>query len=68
MWDTSQERATYTHYTNRGTLKIDRIYTSRNLSRQKRGAKTGIAAFTDHLAVVICRALEATTMWRGRSY
>jgi len=67
-WETSQERATYTHYTSRGASRIDRIYASRNLSIQKRGAETRVAAFTDHLAVVIPIALEATTMPSGRSY
>jgi len=38
------------------------------VSRQKRGAETRVAAFTDHLEVVIRIALEATTMRRGRSY
>jgi exonuclease III len=52
MWETSQERATYTHYTSRGALRIDRIYASRNLSRHKRGAETRVTAFADHLAVV----------------
>jgi exonuclease III len=66
-WETSQERATYTHYTSRGASRIDRIYASRNLSRHKRGAETRVAAFTDHLAVVIRIAFEATTMGRGRS-
>ena len=64
MWETSQERATYTHYTSRGASKIDRIYASRNLSRNKQK----VAAFTDHLAVVIKIALETTTMRCGRSY
>jgi len=68
MWETSQERATYTHYTSRGSSKIYRLYASRNLSRQKRGAETRIAAFTDRLAVVIRTALKATTMRRGHSY
>jgi len=68
MWETSQERATYTHYASRGTWRIDRIYASRNLSRHKRGAETRVAAFTDHLAVVIKIAFEATTIRRGRSY
>ena len=32
MWDTSQERFTYTRYTSLGASSIDRIYVSRNLS------------------------------------
>jgi len=68
MSETSQERGTNTHYTSRGASSIDRICASRNLSIQERGAETRVAAFTDHLAVVIRIALEATTMRRGRSY
>jgi hypothetical protein len=47
---------------------IDRICASRNLSRQKRSEDARIAAFTDHLEVVIRKALEATTMRRRLSY
>ena len=68
MWETSQERVTYIHYTSRGSSRIDRIYASCNLSRQKRGAETRVAAFTDHLAMAIRIAVEATTIRRGRSY
>jgi len=68
MWETSQERATYTHYTSRGALRIDRINALQNLSIKKRAAETRVAAFTDHLAVVIRIALKAITMRRGRSY
>jgi len=68
MWETSQKRTTYTHYTSRGASRIDRMYVPRNLSRQKQGAETRIAAFTDHQAVVIRIALQITTVRRGRSY
>jgi len=68
MWETAQELASYTHYTNQGASRFDRKRASRNLNRHKRGADTGVAAFTHHLAVVIRIALEATTMQRGRSY
>jgi len=67
-WETSQKRCTYTHYTSRGASRIDRKYASHNLSRRKRGAEKRIAAFTDHLAVLIRIALEATTMPCGRNY
>ena len=53
MWETSHGHATYTHYTSRGTSRIDRIYAPRNLSEQKMGVETKIAAFTDHLSVVL---------------
>ena len=68
MWEKSQERATYTHYTSRGTSNIGRIYVSRNLSGQERGADTRIAELTDHLAEVTLIALEITTMRCGRIY
>jgi hypothetical protein len=68
MWETAHGQATYTHYTSRGASRIDRIYISRNLSDLKRGVETRLAAFTDHLAVVLRIALEVTPVWRGRSY
>jgi len=60
MWEISHGRATYTHYTSPGASRIDMIYTSRNLSDQKRGVETRIAAFTDHLAMVLIMALDVT--------
>lgn len=68
MCKTSKERATYTHYTSWDASRIDRIYASRNMGRQKWGAETRIAAFTDNLAVVIRITLEATNMRCGRNY
>ena len=68
MRETSQEYANNTQYTSRVASRIDRKCASRNLSRQERGPETRVAAFTDHLAVVIRIALEATTMRRGRSF
>jgi len=53
MWQKSQELATYTHYNSRGASRIDRIYASRYVRRQKRGAETRVVAFTDYLAMVI---------------
>ena len=58
----------YTHYTGRGASRLDRIYTTRNLRDNKQGIKMRVAAFTDHLAVVLRIELEVTTAWRGRSY
>ena len=51
-----------------GASRIDSIYASHNLSRQKRVAETKVAAYPDQLAVEIRIALEATTMRRGRRY
>ena len=68
MWETAHGQATYTQYTSRGASRLDRIYISRNLSDQKRGVETRLAAFTDHLAVVLRITLEVTPVWRGRSY
>jgi exonuclease III len=68
IWEMSTNRPVYTHYTGRGASRIDRIYVSRNLHGKKINAETRVAAFTDHLAVVLRIVLDITTVRRGRSY
>ena len=64
----SPDRPAYTHYTGRGASRIDRIYASHTLYGKKRDAETRMAAFTDHLAVVLRIALDITTVRRGRIF
>jgi len=68
MWAPTTGRAVYTHYTRSGAARLDRIYVSRHLSGQKYGIETAVAAFTDHLAVILRIAFDVTTIQRGRSY
>jgi len=68
MWAPTTGRAVYTHYTRSGATRLDRIYVYRHLSGQKYGIETAVAAFTDHLAVILRIALDVTTIQRGRSY
>ena len=65
MWETCHGRANYTHYKSQGAFRINRIYGSRS---DKKSVKTRIAAFTDHLAVVLRIALDVTPMRRGHGY
>jgi hypothetical protein len=41
---------------------------SRQLSGRKYGIETAVAAFTDHLAVILRISMDVTAVQRGRSY
>ena len=68
MWGANPERGIYTHYSRQGASRLDRIYVTRNLSDKKKGTETVVAAFTDHLAVILRMALDVDVIRRGRSY
>jgi len=50
---TTSTRPIFTHYTPAGASRLDRIYISPNLQRKKQRVETIVAAFTDHLAIVM---------------
>jgi endonuclease/exonuclease/phosphatase family metal-dependent hydrolase len=66
--DANAKQRIYTHYTPTGASLLDRIYISRNLQPKKKGVETIVAAFTDHLAVVIRMAIENSIPTHGRGY
>ena len=67
MWEANPERGIYIHYSRQGASRLDRIYATRNLSDRKKGVETVVAAFTDHLAVVLSIAHDVDIR-RGRGY
>jgi hypothetical protein len=68
VWESPQTRPTYTHYTSMGASRLDRIYVTENLRKNKKGVETVAAAFTDHLAVVLRITLDTRNICRGRGY
>jgi len=52
-WEQTSQKPQYTHYTNNGATRIDRIYITVPLKERKQGVETIIASFSDHLAVVV---------------
>jgi exonuclease III len=68
MWETAPERRIFTHYTRQGVTRLDRIYATSNLRGKKCGIETVLAAFTDHLAVILRITLDANTIRRGTGY
>jgi len=56
-WTQDLTRPAYTHYSNTGASRIDRIYVSRNIASRITGIVILPAAFTDHNAVVLRLAL-----------
>jgi len=52
----------YTHYTNFGASRIDRIYITEALINQKQAVETVAAAFSDHFAVTLRLKLDGTRM------
>ena len=53
MWETHNPCPAYTHYTNDGASRTDRIYATKTLIQRKKGAETVAAAFSDHFAVTV---------------
>jgi len=53
VWDSYPQQPPYTHYTNEGATRIDRIYITDPLRKRKQGAETIVAPFTDHFAVAV---------------
>jgi hypothetical protein len=68
MWKTTLERRIFTHYTRHGAMHLDRIYVTSNLRGRKCGIETVLAAFTDHLAVILQITLRANTIRQGTGY
>jgi exonuclease III len=52
-WKAGPQKTVFTHYTTKGTSRIDRIYATEILRRALQGAEAVVAAFTDHLAIDI---------------
>jgi len=48
----------FTHYTPQGASRLDRIYINHNLTPRKLGVETVVAAFTDHLALLLRLSLD----------
>jgi hypothetical protein len=57
----------YTHHTMTGSSRLDRIYLSPTLQRNKRRVGTIVAAVTDHLAIVM-RKETSDPILRGRGF
>ena len=68
MWASPPERGVYTHYTQKGAARLERIYVSRHLNGRKRGIETTVTAFTDQLAVILRIALDVAAVHHGRGY
>ena len=68
VWEATQPRNVYTHYTPTGASRIDRIYVTENLIIRKQGVATVAAAFTDHLAVILRLSIEVPLARREKGY
>jgi exonuclease III len=68
IWETVPERRIFTHYIRQGATSLDRIYATSNLRDRKSGIETVLAAFTDHLAVILRITLDGNTIRRGTDY
>ena len=56
-WKQNPTPSAYTHYSNTGVSRVDRIYVSRNIASRITGIDILSAAFTYHNAVVLRLAL-----------
>jgi hypothetical protein len=68
IWEVSPGWDIYTHYSRHGASRLERIYVTRNLRDRKKGIETVVAAFTDHLAVILRIELEVDSIRRGKGY
>ena len=67
-YDTPTPRPKYTHFTPTGASRLDRIYITEHLRKNKHGVETVPAAFTDHLALIIRLSLESQSTRHGPGY
>jgi hypothetical protein len=67
-WDPKTMKGGYTHMTAQSASRIDRIYTTPQLTARKTGIETIPAAFSDHNAVIIRIATDKRSPTRGRGY
>jgi hypothetical protein len=65
-WQANLHSRAYTHYTNQGAARLDRLYISADLNEKKTGATLLFAPFTDHLAVTVRTTLAAPMARRGK--
>jgi len=65
-WQAKTARRVYTHYSQTGATRIDRLYASQELLSRKTNAETEAAAFTGHLAVLLRLSVDIPILRRGR--
>ena len=53
VWEKHSHTTAYTHYTNFGASRIDRICITEPLINQKQGVETVAAVFSDYFAVIL---------------
>jgi hypothetical protein len=71
LHDTGEQKSatpSFTQYTIRDASRLDRIYNSNMLQPRKQGVLTAVAAFTDHLAIVLRVASRDPISTHGRGY
>jgi hypothetical protein len=57
-WQARPGNTAYAHYTAHGATRLDRFYLTEGLLRRRTGVAT-VAAFTDHLAVILRLSMGA---------
>jgi len=68
VWRANPLRTIFTHYSPMGASRIDRIYTTKEMSDKKIGVETVAAAFTDHLSVVMRISVDVLIVRRGKGF
>jgi endonuclease/exonuclease/phosphatase family metal-dependent hydrolase len=58
-YDTHTPRPNYTHFTPTGVSRLDRMYITEHMRKNKHGVETVPGAFTDHLLVIIRLSLDS---------
>jgi len=68
MWRADLLRTLFTLYSEMGASKIDKIYTTKELSDKNLGVDTVAAAFTDHLSVVMRPTADVPIVKWGKGF
>jgi len=68
MWRADPLWTVFTHYFPLGALRIDQIYTTKELSDKNIGVETVPAAFTDHLSLVMRLSVDVPIVRRCKGF
>jgi endonuclease/exonuclease/phosphatase family metal-dependent hydrolase len=68
MWCADPLRTVFTHFSPMEASRIDRMYTTKEMSDKKTGVETVAAAFTDHLSMVMQLSVDVPFVRRENEH
>ena len=68
MWRADSSKTVFTHYSLTGASRIDRIYSTKEMSYKKISVETVAAAYINHLSVVLWVSVDVLIVRRGEGF